>query len=429
MALSDIPFLSLSLLIGLRELTGLNHLLLIQWRTAAVHCWETVPRRRPRRRHRRRPVDRPASSACWRTTSAAGVSAAWDRRRRPATVPTSIPSVTTPPMIRPASRTPPSWTTPDSPTPKVCFVLVTFLEKKMSNGTQTSNCNLNQAGADQEFQSMIKVMQFDCGNGTNRLAIKKRIKQQKDESMCSFHEILDFGYPRCAERRQLAAERRGSCSGRLWPARWHESEFESLVAFLRFRRADARSGNDVRLQRCRSPPLWSVIETKRLSFSSNFQPPTVLTWCSPCSLTVSGKTNAGGILYDSEYDNYGASSLASTDDLYDDEEDVVAMAGSIGGGIRRVSQHITRSFGQSRDRRPSTTTTEDSDEIWFILPVFIQLTKRHSRHIKSAFKSSAYPVLLPPLWWAAESNYHLLLSLVLFSFLLSVRYFTALPAM
>lgn len=80
-------------------------------------------------------------------------------------------------------------------------------------------------------------------------------------------------------------------------------------------------------------------------------------------MTVSGKTNAGGILYDSEYDNYGASSLASTDDLYDDEEDVVAMAGSIGGGIRRVSQHITRSFGQSRDRRPSTTTTEDSDEI------------------------------------------------------------------
>lgn len=95
------------------------------------------------------------------------------------------------------------------------FRLGHISRKKMSNGTQTSNCNLNQAGADQEFQSMIKVMQFDCGNGTNRLAIKKRIKQQKDESMCSFHEILDFGYPRCAERRQLAAERRGSCSGRL----------------------------------------------------------------------------------------------------------------------------------------------------------------------------------------------------------------------
>jgi len=83
------------------------------------------------------------------------------------------------------------------------------------------------------------------------------------------------------------------------------------------------------------------------------------------SSKLSGDHRAG-VLYDSEYDNYGPSSLAS-DDLYDDDsaangsfQQMLAGGGGSEDKIRRVSQHITRSFGQSQ-RRPSTTT-EDSDE-------------------------------------------------------------------
>lgn len=70
------------------------------------------------------------------------------------------------------------------------------------------------------------------------------------------------------------------------------------------------------------------------------------------------------MLYDSEYDNYGPSSLAS-DDLYDDASlDVAASKQLIGGEdkIRRVSQHITRSFGQPSQRNLSTSS--DSEDAW-----------------------------------------------------------------
>jgi hypothetical protein len=57
----------------------------------------------------------------------------------------------------------------------------------------------------------------------------------------------------------------------------------------------------------------------------------------------------------------------ASDDLYDDDsaangsfQQMLAGGGGSEDKIRRVSQHITRSFGQSQ-RRPSTTT-EDSDE-------------------------------------------------------------------
>lgn len=67
------------------------------------------------------------------------------------------------------------------------------------------------------------------------------------------------------------------------------------------------------------------------------------------------------MLYDSEYDNYGPSSLAS-DDLYDDALlDVAASKQLIGGEdkIRRVSQHITRSFGQPSQRNLSTSSDSE----------------------------------------------------------------------
>ena len=61
---------------------------------------------------------------------------------------------------------------------------------------------------------------------------------------------------------------------------------------------------------------------------------------------LSGKLAASAV-YDSEYDNYGPSSLASESDLYDGGE--IAASKLIGSEdkIRRVSQHITRSFGQT----------------------------------------------------------------------------------
>ena len=62
------------------------------------------------------------------------------------------------------------------------------------------------------------------------------------------------------------------------------------------------------------------------------------------------------MLYDSVYDNYGPSSLAS-DDLYDD----AASKQLIGGEdkIRRVSQHITRSFGQPSQRNLSPSSDSE----------------------------------------------------------------------
>lgn len=72
---------------------------------------------------------------------------------------------------------------------------------------------------------------------------------------------------------------------------------------------------------------------------------------------------ANSMLYDSEYDNYGPSSLAS-DDLYDDASlDAAASKQLIGGEdkIRRVSQHITRSFGQPSQRNNlSSSDSEDA---------------------------------------------------------------------
>ena len=66
------------------------------------------------------------------------------------------------------------------------------------------------------------------------------------------------------------------------------------------------------------------------------------------------------MLYDSEYDNYGPSSLAS-DDLYDVTEDSSAAYNIIASEdkIRRVSQHITRSFGQQNRNKHSTTSDSD----------------------------------------------------------------------
>jgi len=74
-----------------------------------------------------------------------------------------------------------------------------------------------------------------------------------------------------------------------------------------------------------------------------------------------GAAAAGpGTLYDSEYDNYGPSSLAS-DDLYDADEASAAASKLMGSEdkIRRVSQHITRSFGQTNR---NADTTSDSDQ-------------------------------------------------------------------
>lgn len=71
---------------------------------------------------------------------------------------------------------------------------------------------------------------------------------------------------------------------------------------------------------------------------------------------------ANSMLYDSEYDNYGPSSLAS-DDLYDEASLNAAASKQLIGGedkIRRVSQHITRSFGQPSQRNHSTSS--DSEE-------------------------------------------------------------------
>ena len=74
-------------------------------------------------------------------------------------------------------------------------------------------------------------------------------------------------------------------------------------------------------------------------------------------IILAGKLAAGSALYDSEYDNYGPSSLAS-EDLYDVGD--VVDAKLVGGQerIRRVSQHITRSFGQTR----RNVETSDSDQ-------------------------------------------------------------------
>lgn len=76
-----------------------------------------------------------------------------------------------------------------------------------------------------------------------------------------------------------------------------------------------------------------------------------------CAFAGNKLTNAA-LLYDSEYDNYGPSSLASDGDLYDDGP----LAGRLIGGedkIRRVSQHITRSFGQSNQQTLSTSSDSD----------------------------------------------------------------------
>ncbi len=72
---------------------------------------------------------------------------------------------------------------------------------------------------------------------------------------------------------------------------------------------------------------------------------------------------SGSMLYDSEYDNYGPSSLASDGDPYEN-------AGPSGSGqqqqllgqdrIRRVSQHITRSFGQQHQSHGSNNLSSSS---------------------------------------------------------------------
>lgn len=75
---------------------------------------------------------------------------------------------------------------------------------------------------------------------------------------------------------------------------------------------------------------------------------------------TAGKLAGGSALYDSEYDNYGPSSLAS-DDLYDGDDASAASGARLKGGedkIRRVSQHITRSFGQTH----RNVDTSDSDQ-------------------------------------------------------------------
>ena len=71
-----------------------------------------------------------------------------------------------------------------------------------------------------------------------------------------------------------------------------------------------------------------------------------------------------GKLYDSEYENYEPSSLASDCDLYDDDGHLMdAINHQLIGGeqdkIRRVSQHITRSFGQPRHAAGSSSDSED----------------------------------------------------------------------
>ena len=70
-----------------------------------------------------------------------------------------------------------------------------------------------------------------------------------------------------------------------------------------------------------------------------------------------GKTS-GSMLYDSEYDNYGQSSLASDGEAYDDS---MSASGQLLGDekIRRVSQHITRSFGQQQNNITSSSDSED----------------------------------------------------------------------
>lgn len=66
------------------------------------------------------------------------------------------------------------------------------------------------------------------------------------------------------------------------------------------------------------------------------------------------------MLYDSEYENYGPSSLASDGEAYDDS---VGASGQLLGDekIRRVSQHITRSFGQQHSNLSSSS---DSEDVW-----------------------------------------------------------------
>ena len=67
-------------------------------------------------------------------------------------------------------------------------------------------------------------------------------------------------------------------------------------------------------------------------------------------------------MYDSEYENYEPSSIASDCDLYEDEGQLMdainhQLIGREQDKIRRVSQHITRSFGQPR--RGSSSDSED----------------------------------------------------------------------
>ncbi|XP_045030921.1 Ca(2+)/calmodulin-responsive adenylate cyclase isoform X1 [Daphnia magna] len=86
------------------------------------------------------------------------------------------------------------------------------------------------------------------------------------------------------------------------------------------------------------------------------------TYTNPSASGVGSNKMANSMLYDSEYDNYGPSSLAS-DDLYDEASLNAAASKQLIGGedkIRRVSQHITRSFGQPSQRNHSTSS--DSEE-------------------------------------------------------------------